>query len=80
MTTKLRFINNDDSLQKRTAPQWIAINRNCAHPLETHLLIFRQPKARSTVFYVSFSLSSAIPIFDNRYRSAFRESPSKRAA
>ncbi len=30
--------------------------------------------------YASFSPSSVIPIFDNRYRSAFRDSPSKRAA
>jgi len=30
--------------------------------------------------YASFSPSSAIPIFDSRYRRALRDSPSNRAA
>jgi hypothetical protein len=41
---------------------------------------FGLPSAVQAVRYSTPSGSSAIPIFDNRYRSAFRESPSNRAA
>jgi hypothetical protein len=35
---------------------------------------------RPVADYGSFSASSAIPIFDRRYRSALRDNPSNRAA
>ena len=63
------------------------VSRGSDHLLDEVCQLFGFPLTSSYILYsknelpyASFSPSSAIPIFDKRYRSAFRDNPSNRAA